>query len=136
MVRRPSIRSAAFVFTGSATKGRSPGSKEASASMTQTMSLLDVHHARPVRRGDGGRGVGRTVVRDDGPEAVRHPGQHPGQSACLVEARQDDIDFHGDRQYFRGWANEREKGLIGPYEGVTVLAGWPGAVRRAGWLQA
>ena len=99
-------------------------------------TLRDVHHARPVRRGDGGRLVGRTVVRDDGPEAVRHPGQHPGQSACLVEARQDDIDFHGDRQYFRGWANEREKGLIGPYEGVTVLAGWPGAVRRAGWLQA
>jgi len=27
-----------------------------------------------------------------------------------------------------------EKGLIGPYEGVTVLAWRPGPVRRAGWL--
>ena len=30
-------------------------------------ALRDVHHARPVRRGDGGRGVGGAVVRDDGP---------------------------------------------------------------------
>src|SRR6185369_16881764 len=88
----------------------------------------------PVRRGDGGRIVGGTVVRDDGPESVRHPGQHPGQSACLVEARQDDIDFHGDRQYFRGFPDEREKGLIGPYEGMTVCRGGPVPVRRGGWL--
>ena len=59
-------------------------------------ALRDGHDLRPVRRGDGGRLVGGTVIRDDGPEAVRHPGQHPGQSARLVEARQDDIDFHGD----------------------------------------
>jgi hypothetical protein len=65
-------------------------------------ALRDGHDERPVRRGDRGRAIRGTVIRDDGPEAFRHPGEHPGQCACLVEARQDDIDFHGDRQYFRG----------------------------------
>jgi hypothetical protein len=59
-------------------------------------ALRDVHDPRPVGRGDGGRVIGRAVVRDDGPEAGRHPGQDPGQCAGLVEARQDDIDFHDD----------------------------------------
>src|ERR1019366_2902612 len=97
-------------------------------------ALRDVHDTRTVTRRYRGRVVDGAVVRDDGPVPRRHPGQDPGQCACLVEARQDNIYFHGARQYLRDRQIRSVKGLIGPYEPVTVPAAVTSAAVRRAWL--